>query len=119
VVWDRKTGSVCGWNLSQKSEEDNEAGELDEARGSCGRGIPNGRGCAVAIVSRRGSARPANVACNGLSPILRGWPTAVGTVRCDRRNAGVAQLLIQRIAVIGTVADQILRFGFDHVEVEA
>jgi hypothetical protein len=29
------------------------------------------------------------------------------------------QLLIQRIAVVGAITDQILRLGFDHVEVEA
>jgi hypothetical protein len=50
---------------------------------------------------------------------LRGRLAAVGTVRRDHLNAVVSQLLIQRIAVIGAIADQILRFGFDHVEVEA
>jgi hypothetical protein len=47
------------------------------------------------------------------------WLTAVGTVWRDHLNAVVSQLLIQRIAVIGAIADQILRLGFDHVEVEA
>jgi len=38
-------------------------------------------------------------------------------MRCDHLNAIVS--FIQRIAVIGAIADQILRLGFDHVEVEA
>jgi hypothetical protein len=37
----------------------------------------------------------------------------------DHLNAVVSQLLIQRIAGIGAIADQIFRLGFDHVEVEA
>jgi len=40
-------------------------------------------------------------------------------VRRDHFNAVVSQLLIQRIAVIGAIADQILWLSFDHVEVEA
>ncbi len=47
-----------------------------------------------------------------------GW-LPVGTVRRDHLNAVVSQFLILRIAVIGAIADQILRLGFDHVEVEA
>src|ERR1700738_1964504 len=40
-------------------------------------------------------------------------------MRRNHLNAVVSQLLVQRIAVIGAIADQILRLGFDHVEVEA
>jgi hypothetical protein len=40
-------------------------------------------------------------------------------MRCDHLNAVVSQRLTQRIAVIGAIPDQIVRFGFDHVEVEA
>ena len=39
-------------------------------------------------------------------------------MRRDHLNAVVSQLLIQRIAVVGAIADQILRLGFDHVEVD-
>jgi hypothetical protein len=51
------------WEMALK--EDNEAGDLDEAEKSYGRYIPSERGYEVAIVSRRGSARPANAACSG------------------------------------------------------
>jgi hypothetical protein len=34
-------------------------------------------------------------------------------MRRDHLNAVVSQLLIQQIAVIGAINDQILRFGFD------
>ena len=40
-------------------------------------------------------------------------------MRRDHLNAVVSQLFIQRVAIIGPIADQILRLGFDHVEVEA
>jgi hypothetical protein len=40
-------------------------------------------------------------------------------MRRDHLDAVLSQLRIQRIAVIGAVTDQILRRGFDHVEVEA
>ena len=57
---------------------------------------------------------------NGLAAAdLASAASAIGTMRRDHLNAVVSQLLIQRIAVIGAIADQILRLGFDHVEVEA
>ena len=37
-------------------------------------------------------------------------------MRRDHLDAVVSQLLIQRIAVIGAIADQVVRLGFDHVE---
>src|SRR5215468_653746 len=39
-------------------------------------------------------------------------------MRRDHLNAVLSQLRIQRIAVIGAIADQVFRLGFDHVEVE-
>jgi hypothetical protein len=46
-----------------------------------------------------------------------------GLLRLPRRGAIISmpsfsQLRIQRIAVIGAIADQVFRLGFDHVEVE-
>jgi hypothetical protein len=40
-------------------------------------------------------------------------------MRRDHLDAVSAQLLVQGIAVVSAVTDQILRLGFDHVEVEA
>src|SRR5215510_8043464 len=40
-------------------------------------------------------------------------------MRRDHLDAVLAQLLIEWIAVVGAIADQILRLGLDHVEVEA
>jgi hypothetical protein len=45
--------------------------------------------------------------------------TAVAAVRAIISMPSFSQLLIQRIAVIGAIADQILWHSFDHVEVEA
>jgi len=43
----------------------------------------------------------------------------VRTVRGDHLDAVSAQFLIERIAVVGAVADEVLRLGLDHVEVKA
>jgi hypothetical protein len=40
-------------------------------------------------------------------------------MRRDHLDAVLSQLLIEWIAVVGAIADQILRLGLDHVEVEA
>ena len=40
-------------------------------------------------------------------------------MRRDHLDAVPPQLLVQRIAVIGAIADQVLRLGLDHVEVKA
>src|SRR6476661_7647146 len=40
-------------------------------------------------------------------------------MRRDHLDAVLAQLLIEWNAVVGAIADQILRLGLDHVEVEA
>src|SRR6516164_5015923 len=40
-------------------------------------------------------------------------------MRRDHLDAVSPELLVQRIAVIGTIADQVLRLGLDHVEVKA
>jgi hypothetical protein len=50
---------------------------------------------------------------------LSGRLAAVGTVRRDHLDAILSQRLVQWIAVIGAIANQVLRLGFDHVEVEA
>jgi hypothetical protein len=50
---------------------------------------------------------------------LRRQLAAIGAVWRDHLDAVSTQFLIQRIAVVGAITDQILRLGFDHVEVEA
>src|SRR5215475_5472551 len=90
------------------------------SRGSCGRSIPNGRGCGAAIESKQRSAPRANVAYSGLAVADLAWRLAsVAAMRRDHLDAVLAQLLVEWIAVVGAIADQILRLGLDHVEVEA
>jgi hypothetical protein len=62
------------------------------------RDIPQGRGCDVAIGSWRKSVRRVGVAGNGLAVTDLAWPASDGW-------NGAARLLIQRIAVIGAIAD--------------
>ena len=51
--------------------------------------------------------------------ILGGRPATIGSVRCDHLDAVSTQLLIQRIAVVGAISNQIFGLGFDHVEIGA
>jgi hypothetical protein len=43
---------------------------------------------------------------------------SVALMRRDHLDAVFSQVRIQRIAVIGAIADQVFRLGFDHVEIE-
>ena len=52
-------------------------------------------------------------------PTVLGLAHSRRSVRRDDFGALVAQLCIELIAVVRTIADQILRLGLDHVEVEA
>jgi hypothetical protein len=62
-------------------------------------------------VSKRRSARRASAAAPlELSPILRGRLAAIGTCGAIISMPSFA-VLIQRIAVVGAIADQILRLG--------
>ena len=106
--------------ISKSPEEDNEAGELDANEKVVGVVFPADEDATLPLYpGEEALDQPASHVTTQPSPILRGRLTAVGTVRRDHLNAVVAQLLIQRIAVIGAIADQILGLGFDHVEVEA
>ena len=53
------------------------------------------------------------------SAILRPRRDAIGAVWRDHLDTISSQFLVERIAVIGMVADQVFRLSFDHVEVEA
>src|ERR1700730_2646413 len=92
----RRCASLC-----ETREWDNEAGALDKAQGSCGRGTPSGQGFGAAIESKRRSARQASVACSDLVVVClvtaacSGWHGAV-----DHFDAISLQFLIQRIAVV-------------------
>jgi hypothetical protein len=49
---------------------------------------------------------------------LRGRLAAIGAVRRNHFDPISAQLLVERIAVVRAITDQVLRLGLDHVEVE-
>src|SRR6266581_2282062 len=103
-----------------KSPEEDKGSRAGQSRGSSGRGTPSGRGCDAATVSKRRNARRATVAYNGSGAAdlewaaWFGWTGAARSFRC--RPFATPHLAD---AVIGAIADQILRLGFDHVEVEA
>src|SRR4029077_6172386 len=106
--------------ISKSSEEDHEAGELYKAEEVLGVVLPADEDATLPLYPSEEPLDEPSPRVTALpSPILRGRLAAIGTMRRDHLNAVVSQLLIQRIAVMGVIADQILRLGFDHVEVEA
>ena len=81
---------------------------------------PIGRGSGAAIKSiEEALDHPPPCVSPHPASILGGRAAAIGSVRCDHLDAVSSQLLIQRIAVIGAISNQIFRLGFDHVEIEA
>src|SRR5262249_6112975 len=105
--------------ISKSPEEDNEASELYEAEEVPGVVFPTDEDAALPLnPSKEALHEPASHIAAQPSPILRGRLASVAAMRRDHLDAVLSQLRIQRIAVIGAIADQIFRLGFDHVEVE-
>src|SRR6516164_5646611 len=106
--------------ISKSPEEDNEASELYEAEEVLGVVFPTDEDAALPLnPSKEALHEPASHIAAQPSSILRGRPASVAAMRRDHLDAVLAQLLIEWIAVVGAIADQILGLGLDHVEVEA
>src|SRR5215467_7877710 len=106
--------------ISKSPEEDNEAGELYEAEEVLGVVFPTDEDAALPLnPSKEALHEPASHIAAQPSPILRGRLASVAAMRRDHLDAVLAQLLIEWIAIVGAIANQILRLGLDHVEVEA
>src|SRR5262249_7468307 len=102
------------------AEEDNEASELYEAEEVPGVVFPTDEDAALPLnPSKEALHEPASHIAAQPSPILRGRLASVAAMRRDHLDAVLAQLLIEWIAIVGAIANQILRLGLDHVEVEA
>ena len=105
--------------ISKLPEEYNEASELDKAEEVLGVVLPAHEDAALPLnPGEEALDEPASRLTAEPSSILRGH-LAVGAMWRNHLDAVASQLLVQGIAVVGAVADQILRLGFDHVEVEA
>src|SRR5262249_6305027 len=106
--------------ISKSPEEDNEAGELYEAEEVLGVVFPTDEDAALPLnPSKEALHEPASHIAAQPSPILRGRLASVAAMRRDHLDAVLAQLLSEWIAFVGAIANQILRLGLDHVEVEA
>ena len=106
--------------ISKLSEEDNEAGELDEAEEVLSVEFPADEYAALPLYPGEETLdEPASHVAAQPSSILRRRLDAIGAVWRDHLDTISSQFLVERIAVIGTVADQVFWLGFDHVEVEA
>ena len=60
--------------------------------------------------------QPASLITSQSAAVLRPGSDPVSLMRRDHLNAFLAQFLVQLVAVVGTITNQILRFGLDHVE---
>jgi hypothetical protein len=106
--------------ISKLSEEDNEAGELDKAEEVLSVEFPADEYAALPLYPGEETLdEPASHIAAQPSSILRRRLDAIGAVWRDHLDTISSQFLVERIAVIGTVADQVFWLGFDHVEVEA
>src|SRR5262249_37747807 len=110
----------CLEPISKSPEEDNEASELYEAEEVPGVVFPTDEDAALPLnPSKEELHEPASHIAAQPSPILRGRLASVAAMRRDHLDAVLAQLLIEWIAIVGAIANQILRLGLDHVEVKA
>src|SRR5215472_10801521 len=106
--------------ISKLPEQDNEASELNESEEVLGVVFPTDEETALPLdPGEEALDEPAPRVTAEPSSILRERLSAIGAMRCNHLDALSSQLLVQRVAVVGAVTDQILRLGFDHVEVEA
>src|SRR5262249_44148832 len=104
--------------ISKSFEEDNEAGKLDKTEEVLGVVFPTDEDAALPLnPSKEALHEPASHIAAQPSPILRGRLASVAAMRRDHLDAVLAQLLIEWIAIVGAIANQILRLGLDHVEV--
>ena len=72
------------------------------------------------LIPRKNSLHnPASFVAAQAPAILRFSLLAVRLVRSNHLDALFSKLLVERVAVVGAITDQILRPCFDHVEVEA
>src|SRR6202158_1188103 len=62
---------------------------------------------------------PASLVSAQAPSVLRFPLPAVGFMWSNHLDALLSKLHVERIAVVGAITDQIVRLGFDHVEVEA
>ena len=106
--------------ISKLPEEDNETGELNEAEEVLRMVFPTDKNASLPLdPSEEAFDEPAPRVSTEPAAILRGWLDSVRAVRGDHLDALSAQFVVERIAVIGAIADEVLRLGLDHVEVEA
>src|SRR5262249_43213645 len=96
--------------ISKSPEEDKEAGELYEAEEVPGVVFPTDEDAALPLnPSKEALHEPASHIAAQPSPILRGRLASVAAMRRDHLDAVLAQLLIEWIAIVGAIANQILR----------
>jgi len=101
-------------------KEDNEASELNEAKEVLWVVFPTDKDTSLPLdPSKEAFDKPASRVSTEPTAVLRVRLDPVRTVRGDHLDAVSAQFLIERIAVVGAVADEVLRLGLDHVEVKA
>jgi MFS family permease len=106
--------------ISKSPEQDDEAGELDEAEEVLGIVFPAHQDTTLPLQpGKEALDQPAPCVSTQTAAVL-GWRLhAIGAVRRDQLDAILAQAVVKRVAVVGAITDKIFRFGFDQVEIEA
>src|SRR5262249_27016337 len=118
-TWRNRWDSFCLEPISKPFEEDHETCKLDKAEEIEGVVLPANEDPALPLnPGEEALNEPASHVAAWPSPIFAGRLASVAPMRRDHLDAVLSQLRIQRIAVIGTIADQVFRLGLDHVEVE-
>ena len=106
--------------ISKSPEQDDEASELDEAKEVLGIVLPAHQDATLPLYpGKEALYQPAPCVSPQAAVVLRRRLHAAGAVGRDHLDAVPAQAVVERIAVVGTITDKSLWFGFDHVEIEA
>src|SRR5262245_12900896 len=106
--------------ISKSPEEDNEAGELNEAKEVLWMIFPADEDSALPLdPGEEAFDQPAPQEASQAAPVLRRRFRSIRAVWRDHLDAILTQRVVERVTVVSTVADEIFRLGFDHVEVEA
>src|SRR5262249_51166415 len=110
---------LCLEPISKLFEQDAESCKLHEAEEIARVVLPAHQEPTLPLNPRKEALdNPAALIAAQPPSVLRLAFDAVGLVRSDHLSALLAQLLIEWIAVVRAIADQVLRSCFDHVKVE-
>lgn len=106
--------------ISKLPEQDEQARELNEAEEVLRIKLPADEETPAPLnPGEEAFDQPAASISAELAAVLGERLHPVRTMQGDHRDALAAQFLVEAIAIVGAIADEVIRLGLDHVEVEA